>query len=830
MSSSQSDPLRSHGDGITLAKETNQDFLYEYLYKGNKDKFWPYVQPNPANWNKYCPYQLIVVKKNRTGQYEAVPSGTFTFPLPPEALSESTPFAITSTPQLEGFYEEHAGVVYKTYQIRGTTGVLPGKDSGISKEKMGAVKNLESIFAGTVQQGRSIGNNAAQALGSITGQYPPAFNVHTKKESEDRYERLGGSTGFWQINLLSQFLEAYVNAKKLKEFSDYRLAFAIWKRNSVVLVRPISFDIVQDAGSPLEYRYSLTLQGSKRILLQAGTSTITVEPPPIRQDQNLIAKALSTLIFARKTVQGAGAMKQAVLGDIDYVLSPINNTILLGKDMIGATLQLADMPLAIKQRISLDLNQAKESLVSLGEDSKALGSLFSEKGGLVSNIINLINSNIHTLRRSNAISSLQVLLDKIPLPLAEKIPLTSIPLPQDVKSDIQSMLQRVKNLTRKDFEDYATRLKDFYNRFATLVGAGDPTVNDMLGLNITPIKDQPTSADWDVLNSLDDAISTIEQFAGTAKGEPTQAPTWLDRFGGLSVASGIAWVKPVAKFAIPVPYGATLEETSDQYLGTPDRVNEIIALNGLKSPYIDELGYSLNLRSNGIKNMVTVETNNDLFVGKTVWIWSKTVAKETRTIEEIVVQGSISYLKLSGEDDLDKLKVSEAAKIDTFLSGTTNSQNMLWIPSDREPVGEEDVVTKSIFGVDATDPWFGVGGLDLLMDSNNDLVIGEDGDFRFTYGMANLIQWLRAALSIEQGELIEHRDFGLPLSVGMSTADFNPQKVLEAVRKMLANDNTFSRIDKLQIRQDGPTVKIDISAAVTGISQPVPLTFEMKLG
>ena len=149
-------------------------------------------------------------------------------------------------------------------------------------------------------------------------------------------------------------------------------------------------------------------------------------------------------------------------------------------------------------------------------------------------------------------------------------------------------------------------------------------------------------------------------------------------------------------------------------------------------------------------------------------------------------------------------------------------------PSDVEPLDLDSVVTKDIPGVDTTDPMVSIGGVDLLLGTDNDFVL-VDGELRYAIGLANIVQWVRTILLMQQGELIQHKTIGLPLSIGLSLADFSAQDILNAIKAQLKQDSTFSRIDKVTVVQNGAAVEIGIQAVVRGTSSPLPLNYGMKL-
>ena len=817
-----------------------------------QDPFWPIPDTDVTKWDKYCPYQLIVVEWSPNtpgvpsggGRYKQFRNWQYTLPLPPESMVISMPFAIQGTVTQGGYVEEHNGAPIRHISFRGTTGFLPSRETGATRTGTGAISQLESIFGGTVNTINSAIGSLNQVKNSITGSGPEAYNVYQEASfSLDSNSLLVNTSGFKQLTLLRDFLECYAAAKKKNTdvYNKLRLAVAIWKENQVFLVTPLSFVASKISSEPLEYKYSLDFKGFRRIELDAGNFQ-TVAPIPFRHSPNLVARAINTLTFARQAVQKMGTLKQAILGDIDYVLKPFHDTILLSKDISGASLSVSDIPNSVKQKVNLNIANLKYSspglwnqLTSTQTQNKSIKALKYSLGNVtkLQDTLESTNTSQTFLGQSNAASSTAIgfkprilSIKDIPDELADQIPISALQINTDIRADILNDITRVKNLRRKDFEDYLNSVTNTMSKIAFLVGAGDPLYADTYGINVQPIKDTPTQSDWDTLNALSDSIVILQQLAATADGEPTEAPSMLDRFGGMAVASGIAWQKPVSKFAIPFPYGATLEGLSALYLKDPNRYMEIIALNGLRSPYIDEVGYVLPLLVNGIDKTIVVNDSPDLYVGKTVWLSSNASNRVQFKIESIQRNSNIVTLKLN--DVVSSYKVADNAVLESFLSGTVCSRNLIWIPSDVDPLDPESVITKDIPGVDATDPMVSIGGVDLLLGTDNDLVL-VDGELRYAIGLANIVQWVKTTLIIQKGELIQHRELGLPLSIGLSLADFSAQDVMNAIKKQLSQDSMFSRIDKVSVVQNGNAVSISVNAVVAGTSQPLPLNYGMKL-
>ena len=815
------------------------------------DPFWPLAEADPSKWDKYAPYQLIVLeaKTDNSGitQYAPYLDWQFTLPLPPESFSISNPFAMVLSPTLGGVVEESNGMPIRMITIRGTTGYLPLRASGASRSDSGALDQLESIFGGTVNTARSAVNSINSAAQALTGSSPKAYNVYQSAvfnnysppaNGSDANANLVETSGFIQMSLLSNFLESYAAIKKTQLGTNLRLGVAVWKEDKVYLVTPQGFDVVKSADSPLEYKYALNFKAWKRVIIGAG-GEVPLAPIPIRHDPNAIAAAINTLSAARNAVQKIGALKQAVLGDVDYVFKPLHDTILLAKDIQGAQLSVRDIPAAIMQRVQLNIADLRYQNITLwtqiksgqlNDSSKRFIESFSSNTGASQDVSlsykSSITSSRHNEYRAATVSpNKSIKLSDIPPDLADQLSVQALNLPQDALDGIGQDLARVRSLTRADFENYMGQLKSIADKVAFMLGAGDPLFADTY--NISIVSDHTTTeSDWATMNALYDSVAILQQFAATADGGPDDTPTILEKFGDLATASGIAWNQPVSKFAIPVPYGFSLEQISSLYLKDPNRWMEIAALNGLRAPYIDEVGYTLTLLANGKGNKTIVNDNADLFVGKFVWIYSNTIPKVKLTIESLDSNGTTVVVGLN--QDVSIFKVTDQATLQGYLTGTINSQNQLWIPSNRNPIDEEDVITKDVPGIDNTDPMVGVGGVDLLQDNQGNLVI-EGGDIRLVSGMANIVQWVRTLLGLHQGDLQQHPGLGLSVNVGMSLADFSAEQLVKEIKRMLQQDGTFSNINSIKVAQNGPVASINIGTTVAGTSQPLPLSYGMQL-
>ena len=117
-------------------------------------------------------------------------------------------------------------------------------------------------------------------------------------------------------------------------------------------------------------------------------------------------------------------------------------------------------------------------------------------------------------------------------------------------------------------------------------------------------------------------------------------------------------------------YGEDLQSLAARTLGDPDQWIDIAITNGLKPPYIDEVGEKIPLISNASLNQINIaETNannelniDKLSVGQIILLQSdvETFAEQRtiQSIKQVPVSGEI-ILELEGEPNLERYKISE---------------------------------------------------------------------------------------------------------------------------------------------------------------------------
>jgi hypothetical protein len=802
-----------------------------------KDPYWEYSSLSSIlpNWNKLFPYQLLLLKSDQTGKYSSDSIlARFTLPIPPESMTVSMPFAINMAVTGGSILEEHNGVPMRTISLSGSTGVLPLRGSVATPNSFDS--SAASILAGTVSAGRQISNAAATAF-NLLGQLSAPVNVNSKTEmaeSKGAYTLLE-STGFAQIQLLQRFLEAYAQRKKVGE-PNLRLAFASWKDGEVYLVTPVSFDRSRSANSPLEYRYSLSLKAWRRIVIQDGSPGAFVDNPVIQsRDPNRLAIINNTIEQSQRALEAVRGTLEGMRADIQNVVyTPVRELAVFVKDALGIAWTAADLPASIIRDLEEPILEAAGTAAGV----RQLSGLPSQFGQTTSSAVAQLNSDFASWsvmsskdqtvsgntnnprpRGSPANNAL-----KNPGPYYDffsTIKLGALNLRSSTRSKIEAERQRVRAFQRADFEERRAAIISTLADICDIVGAGDSTYNSTYGRAVSTTTRIPTDDEWSAIFNLSEIAQQFDYMACSYNVDYNQT-TSMDYMAGLAAGSGIAFTVPRSKFAVPMPYGVTLEQLSTRYLGTPDRWLEIASLNGLESPYVDEVGFKLPFLVNGIGRTVLVSNSSNLFIGQRVWLVSAGQSREQRRIVDLSVGTTQTIVTLDGDEDLSKFAVVSGAYIQAFLPNTVNSLQQIYIPSDTDPA-EEDWKTKSIPGLDEFDPIIKVGGVSLLLNDYNDIVIAPDGSTRLATGMTNITQKIRLALATRKGTLARHPDYGIGLKPGVSSADISAQDILARFQDFFKGDPSFTGISNVSIAKNANSVVARMTVGISGVSQYVPI-------
>lgn len=425
----------------------------------------------------------------------------------------------------------------------------------------------------------------------------------------------------------------------------------------------------------------------------------------------------------------------------------------------------------------------------------------------------------------------------------DNITIDAINLTNDEQAIIDARIAVVQAYSKNDFLRIKRELIDYRDRIADIAGLNDPTYNHVYDKSSIPPQIAASNVEANMMVSVQENIGVVDfVLANLFAVDAAIDPFALARANANNPEISIGQYK--SGRLVRINYGEDLEGLANRYLGNPDKWIDIAIANGLKPPYIDEVGVKLQLLSNGQGSQINIgptDINGNLnidhfYINQVILISSSVqVFPEQRTITDIrqIPVSNEIILELDGEPDLNKYKVSDSASIRVFAANTINSSFYVLIPSE-EPLDnsrQEEV------------PWFLAksaadekrAGIDLAINDSGDLNFSTNGDLKLSYGLDNAIQAMRLKIVTELGSLRYHKDFGLVNIIGNKNQNLDELKALlvESLTNQIDIDSRFDRIESLDIRylvgdsSNNAVAAMNITMAVrlAGGSTVIPISF-----
>ena len=261
------------------------------------------------NWYKTISYgfRIIDIPKNileagpiQLKQAESLALGNptglaFYFPVNPESINISTPFAVQVTPTLGGVVEEHSGAVFYNITLSGTTGIMPnisiftGRPLNAKSETRNCAyePDLKDKMARKIGFG---GNTYNAAMGAVAA-YKKLMSQLTgieddKTVDDDRNE----NTGYTTFHALYKYLWLY-HYDKANGYNKM-LQFVNYKDNNQYNVIVQNFQLSRDKSRPHLYTYSIQMKGW---LLTTETDQLDSNPAAMAKSALEWATRLSNL-------------------------------------------------------------------------------------------------------------------------------------------------------------------------------------------------------------------------------------------------------------------------------------------------------------------------------------------------------------------------------------------------------------------------------------------------------------------------------------------------------------------------------------------------------
>lgn len=427
-------------------------------------------------------------------------------------------------------------------------------------------------------------------------------------------------------------------------------------------------------------------------------------------------------------------------------------------------------------------------------------------------------------------------------PVFDNIKLQSIILTNEEQTLVTAKKAALQLYSKVNFLDIKKTLRKYRDFLADSVGLSDPDYNAVYSR--APVNGQsPVSiADLNLMLILERQLSVVDFILSNLFAVDTAIdPFALARLNAKNPDINIGQyqsgrlVKLNAKEDLP--------SLAKRLLGDADRWVDIAIANGLKEPYVDEIGTELSFLTNGSNNQINLAPTdtfgnsnlNRFFINQFILISSNTYPFPTQRvvtgIKQIPLSGEI-ILTVSGESNMDLYTLTDSAKIRIFKPNTINSSQYLLIPSEK-PLSNPRI--EEI-------PWFLTGSavdekntkIDLAIGDNGSLLLTSNGDLALSYGLDNAVQAIKAKMLTEQGTNRRHPGFGLINVIGAPTVQGDDVKValIKAINTQIGADGRFDRVQSLDVTRNPSIIAVayDVTLVVklAGSNTFLPITFTVN--
>lgn len=758
-------------------------------------------------------------------------------PITPEQLSITDQYAIQTSATLRGILEEHNGVKFKTISASGTFGVWPSRDNVI--QPPGSPSVVQSLFGGTIEAFGNLTSSVQRVINTATTGHPASKPI--TKQPENTPATLS-STGYYQALAIQQFLEQYAEQKKNPSNASWRLVFDIPKQNQSFIVTPVQFTWQQNKERPLQVNYSLQLRAWRRINLVEGVSETAPSIQPL--SPGILQRILNTISAARTVCNQSLNLIAAVRSDVEAPLEALRQTALFVKGLAGVAVAVADLPLQLQQDYKSAINNFISNMSfnnllnepsggNAGSSSAVQAQIAATKatsqqteglsldsvssGQLGNNAVNAsaINpaNNIYASPDANFV-------------LLNQVPLDNLSLNVRQQNAAQNAINDANALTIADLKNFRATIQQLALQLSNNFGTGSAFYNQVYGLPPPIVRSAPiTLDDYEFLNSLYDAMQSYDLLTASTQIDDQARQSDMEYVAGLAQNAGIPFAIPNSMILAPVPFGLTIEAIAQRYLGDPQRWLEIATLNTLQDPYIDESGFQYTLLSNASGRQITIGGNQDLYLGQTITLMGAAQTPSSRVILGIERLSDTSYLvTLDGEANLSNFTTAAGSYLQAYLPGTVNSQQKIFIPSDQSVPTDPHIIVPALTSVD---PLTGMSKVDILLTDDGDIAVNNYGDFRFAYGMTNIVQALRIKFGSIAGSIILHPEFGLGIKPGTINGSINAQQIYSSINSQLKQDSRFAGVGSLQVILNGPILTINLGVILANKQGVFPITFQV---
>ncbi len=428
-------------------------------------------------------------------------------------------------------------------------------------------------------------------------------------------------------------------------------------------------------------------------------------------------------------------------------------------------------------------------------------------------------------------------------PVFENIKLQSIPLTNEERTIVTNKTLALQLYSKMNFLSIKKTLREYRDLLADTIGLSDPDY-DIVYDRAPVLQQSPASiTDLNLMQVIEQQLSSVDFILANLFAVDTAIdPFALARINANNPNVDIGQYQ--SGKLVKLNFGEDLPSLAKRYLGNEDKWIDIALANGLKDPYVDEIGTELFFLVNGSGNQINLaafdtfgkENLNKFFINQFVLISSDANPFPTQRtitgIKQIPLSGEI-LLTVSGDSNMGLYTLADNARIRVFKPNTINSSQYILIPSERPlPNSRVDEL-----------PWFMTGKaadekhtkIDLAVGDDGDLLNNSNGDLALSYGLDNAVQAIMAKMRTELGTNRRHPGFGLLNLSGTPTVQGDDAKaaLVKAISAQIAADGRFDRVQSLSVTRNPSitAVAYDVTLVVklAGSNTFLPITFTVNV-
>jgi phage baseplate assembly protein W len=416
-------------------------------------------------------------------------------------------------------------------------------------------------------------------------------------------------------------------------------------------------------------------------------------------------------------------------------------------------------------------------------------------------------------------------------PFLRAVAVDEIGLTPSEQVSIDQEIQRIAELSIEDFRSMLAFVKGQAASASSAIGLGDATAERVLGASPSARVKGATIADMSLIDSVIQVSQFIEGIIYELKQSVDRPPNLLSLANSNIDSESEVSIQDIYRSYLPVPFEISLESMAQKYLGDRSLWFELVSVNNLQPPYVDEMGTKYPLLAPGASNNVLISANrkDDVHVGTKIMIGSYAIREESRIVEKMLFNSDgTMVLFLSGNQDLFKLATKEGAFVRIFKPHTVNTGSFIKIPLTANVAIPSNGITPDSDQLRRLDQALLNFGVDIAQsDMSGDIIVDANGNFAMAYGLKNVRQAVTNKLMTVIGEMPFHSDYGLDLNVGVRWAGAVDEAVAisEEVVRSIMTDPRFTSASVTDISATGTGLSLSLLVTIVGSDEKIPLAF-----